>query len=202
MQPNEATVFIVDDLGEHCHRVENLLRTRGLKQEQFASAEQFLATYVPPRSGCVLIGSGLNGMSGVQLQRQLADLDAALPVIVMSTGLDVRTAVQALKSGVYSVIEMPCDPEEFFETVADALRYNASVQSARQQKRALQARFAALDSREREVLELVLDGRPNKAIVRRLDISGRTLNRIRASILQKTECSSLVKLAHLLATEV
>lgn len=199
MQPSDPTLFIVDDCWESQESVVALAGSLGLRCEPFDSAEAFLASLAPSRSGCALVDFRLGGMNGLQLLQRLAELAPTLPAILISAYADVPVAVQAMKCGAYSVIEKPCGFDELSEAILGALAYGRSVQSAQRQQTALQARFDRLDAREREVMTLVLDGLPNKAIVGKLDVSPRTLNRIRASILQKMGASSVVELAQMLA---
>ncbi len=199
METYDSTLFIIDDSLECREHAAVLGRTIGLRCEQFSSAEQFLLQYVPPRWGCVLVNFRLRGMNGLELLCRLADLDPTLPVIFISAYVNVRITVQALKNGAYSVMEKPCNFDELSETVRSALEQNRRVQFVREQHTTRQARFDRLDAREREVMAMVLEGLPNKAIVGALNISPRTLNRIRANILQKMEANSVVGLAQMIA---
>lgn len=192
-------MFVVDESEESHDRVADLARTMGVACRRFTSAEAFLDGFVPFRPGCVVAAIRLPGMSGLELQSRLAQLDDTLPVIILSAYVDVRIAVQAVKTGAFTVIEKPGGLEELSESIQRALDHSRAVQGLRDRQAVLEARFNRLDARDREVLELVLDGLPNKAIAARLEVSPRTLNRVRADVLRKMGATSMVELAQIVA---
>jgi FixJ family two-component response regulator len=195
--PQNQTLYIVDGLPESCENLVALAEANGIGNESFSSAEAFLTSYNPPRFGCVLTGHRLAGMTGLELQQQLVRLVPALPVILLTAFADVRLAVKALKGGAYSVLEKPCDPDELLDLVRRAFEFNRCMHSTQERWETLHGRFQRLDPRHQQVLNMMLEGVPNKAMFRKLDISPRTLNRVRAEVLATVGAKSLVELARI-----
>jgi two-component system response regulator FixJ len=160
------------------------------------SATAFLAV-AAELAGCVLTDVQMPGMDGLELQRQLSARAISLPVIVMTGQGDIPIAIRAMKAGAVDFLEKPLDDEQLLEAVRRALEQNERLSQARASAREASRRLSALTRREREVLDLLVTGLPNKAIGNDLGASPRTIEVHRARILEKLKASSLPELVRL-----
>lgn len=191
----EPTVFVVDDDQGIRQSLSFLFSTANIPVECFASAEAFLESCDPQRAGCLLIDVRMPGMSGPQLQEELARRGVSMPILFMTAYADMRTGIDAMKLGAVDFLVKPIDGAELLAHVQAALDQNRSCQQADQAKCRFAARLDRLTNREREVLVLALAGMVNKNISRQLGISRRTIEGHRSRIYLKTGISSLFDLA-------
>jgi two-component system response regulator DctR len=205
MQPViDASVFIVDDDASVRDALAWLLRSRRLGSQAYDSAEAFLAMLdsarLPPRPACLLLDVRMPGMSGLALFERLVErgLHEALPVIFLTGHGDVPTAVGAVKRGAFDFCEKPFSDNALVDRVEQALAQSAAIVQAQQAQTHLRQRLAELTERERAVMQLVVEGLPNKRIADQLDISVRTVEVHRARVFDKMEVKSAVELANLL----
>ncbi len=205
MQPvSNATVFIVDDDASVREALAWLLRSRHLPSESYAGGEEFAAMLQARRSVdqpcCLLLDVRMPGMSGLALFDQLAasGLHEVVPVIFLTGHADVPTAVDMVKRGAFDFCEKPFSDNALVDRVEQAIRRSADVLAARREKTQLQGRLTELTERERDVMQLVVEGLPNKLIADQLDISVRTVEVHRARVFDKMEVKSAVELANLL----
>ncbi len=191
---DEPTVFVVEDDAAVRDAVCFLLRSVDLEVESFDSAEAFLGAYQADRPGCLVADLRMAGMSGLELRETLAGKGFDIPVLIITGHGDVPMAVRAMKAGVVNFIEKPFEDEVLLESVRRALE--AARRGSRQQgtRAESQRRLARLSPRERDVMELVVDGHPNKMVASRLGISPRTVEIYRARVMQKTGVRSLAEL--------
>jgi two-component system response regulator FixJ len=184
-------VYVVDDDAGARDSLCALLESAGVAAEAHESARAFLNAYQPGRHGCLIADIRMPDMDGLELQEELNRRSAGLPVIVVTGHADVPLAVRAMKAGAVDLIEKPYDDELLLASVRRAL---AQAQGAREQVVAVVAaktRIATLSARERQVLELLVAGQPNKIIAFELDISPRTVEIHRAHVMEKMEAKSL-----------
>jgi two-component system response regulator DctR len=205
MQPAaNATVFIVDDDAGVREALAWLLRSRHLLSEGYASAEEFDAMlgagFAPSQPCCLLLDVRMPGMSGLALFEKLVErgLARAVPVIFLTGHADVPTAVDMVKRGAFDFCEKPFSDNALVDRVEEALRGSAAVLSERREQGRLAHRLAELTERERDVMQLVAKGLPNKLIADQLAISVRTVEVHRARVFDKMEVKSAVELANLL----
>ena len=199
-------VYIVDDEEVVRDALAWLLRSRRLLSEGFASADAFEAWLAaqsrpwPSAPGCMLLDVRMPGTSGLALFERLAEagLVAMLPVIFLTGHGDVPTAVSAVKRGAFDFVEKPFSNNALVDRVEQALARSAQALEARQQRDAAADALAELTDRERDVMRLVIDGRPNKLIADELQISVRTVEVHRARVFEKMNVRSAVELANLL----
>lgn len=196
---NEQTVFIVEDDAAVRDSLGVLLGLKGYRTHAFTTAEDFLRVYQTQWGGCLLLDIRMPGMSGLDLQATLHGRGITLPVIMMTAHGDVPTVRTALKSGALDFLEKPVDPEALLTTIRTALNLDAAHRRAAQEAHAVEARFAKLTAREREVMDLIVSGCHNSEIAKRLNISPRTVEVHRARVMEKFEIDSvvdLVRIAH------
>jgi len=205
MQPViDAAVYIVDDDASVREALAWLLRSRRLGSQAFESAEAFLemieGAHLSPRPACLLLDVRMPGMSGLALFERLVErgLHQALPVIFLTGHADVPTAVSAVKRGAFDFCEKPFSDNALVDRVEQALTQSATIVEAQQVRARLRQRLGELTDRERAVMQLVIEGLPNKRIADQLDISVRTVEVHRARVFDKMEVKSAVELANLL----
>ena len=204
--PN-ATVFIVDDDASVREALAWLLRSRRLPSESFDSAEAFdamLQNRPPQRQPCCLLLDvrmpGMNGLALFDLLTARGDL-AAMPVIFLTGHADVPTAVDTVKRGAFDFCEKPFSDNALVDRIEQALALSAEHLSQMRERSDVQVRLADLTERERDVMDLVVAGLPNKLIADQLDISVRTVEVHRSRVFDKMQVKSAVELANLLRTE-
>jgi two-component system response regulator FixJ len=180
----ERTVHVVDDDAAIRRSLERLLDAAGFRAMSYETPMAFLASAPGLSSGCVLLDVRMPGMDGLTLQARLAKLDNHLPVVVMTGQGDVQTAVRAMKAGAVDFIEKPYDDEVLVKTIELALSLPRQSDRNREAAEAAQ-RVAALSPRERQVLDSLVAGRPNKVIAYDLGISARTVEVHRARMMER-----------------
>jgi len=193
----ELTVYIVDDDAAIRDALRLLLKSSGMRVETCASAEEFLGACRPPLSGCLLVDVRMPGMSGLELQEALAARGIRLPVIVITGHGDVAMAVRAMKAGAVDFIEKPFDNAALLECLRNALARAANAHQHEMKSAEVAAHLALLTQREREVMQLLIAGKPNKVIAADLAISARTVEVHRARIMEKLKARSLADVVRL-----
>ncbi len=192
----KPTVFIVDDDEAVRRGLSSLLAAKGYRPESFASADAFLAALPAEPTGCAVVDIRMPGMSGLELQRELNRRAAAVPVVIVTGHGDVPNAVAALKAGAVDFLEKPFDSDALLRAIEDALERVAAAPSGTSRE-TVAARVALLTPREREVMELVVAGQPNKVIAHRLKIALRTVEIHRSRVMEKTGARSLAELVRM-----
>ena len=180
----ERTVHVVDDDAAVRRSLERLLDAAGFRAVSYETPMAFLASAPGLSSGCVLLDVRMPGMDGLTLQARLAKLDNHLPVVVMTGQGDVQTAVRAMKAGAVDFIEKPYDDGVLLKAIELALSLPRQSDRNREAAEAAQ-RVAALSPRERQVLDALVAGRPNKVIAYDLGISARTVEVHRARMMER-----------------
>lgn len=194
---HEPTVFIVDDDDAVRRFLTGLIRSIDLKVEAYASAQDFLDAYRPGRPGCLLLDVRMPGMSGLELQRELAERAIALQVVILTGHGNVPVAVQAMKAGAVDFIEKPFNNELLLDRIQRAVAQSLRSDSAREARDETLRRLDTLTRRERQVFELVVGGETNKSIAHRLAISGKTVEIHRARVMRKMRARSLAALVQM-----
>ncbi len=193
----DATVHVIDDDDAVRQSLEFLLRTAGVAARTYESAAAFLSALPAIETGCIITDVRMPGISGIELLKRLGEMQVKLPVIVITGHGDVPLAVEAMKNGAIDFLEKPYDDELLLGSVRSALdrsRQNATRDSQRAE---VEARLATLTNREREVLEGLVAGKPNKAIAFDLSISPRTVEIYRANVMTKMAAASLSELVRM-----
>jgi FixJ family two-component response regulator len=189
-----ATVFIVDDDPAARESVSAVVESKGLRAVQFASAEQFLADFRGERHACLLVDVRMTGMSGIELQEQLLANGKQIPTILVTGYGNIPMAVQAMQNGAVTFLEKPCSQDALWHSIEQALQQAQDLQHHQDRKEELRERFARLSKSERDVLQRVIEGQPNKRIATELDIGLRTVELRRSQIMKKTSANSLSEL--------
>ena len=195
----EPTVFVVDDDEAVRRFLNGLIASVGLKVETYASAQEFLDAHEPGRPGCLLLDIRMPGMSGLELQKVLVERNIRIPVIILTGHGDVQVAVHAMKAGAVDFIEKPFNNELLLDRIQKAVAESVQADTSRVKRVEIARRMDLLTPREHQVLDMVADGKTNKAIARRLDISEKTVEIHRAHVMEKMQAKSLADLVKMVA---
>lgn len=195
----DTTVFLVDDDDAVRDSLATLLESEGHAVEPFPSALAFLDAIDPRRRGCLLVDVRMPGMGGLELQETLNAQGVSLPVIVMTGHADVPLAVRAMKAGALDFLEKPFADESLLASIRAALAEDAARREANKPQASAETleRLAQLTPRERDVLEGLVAGHPNKVIAHMLTISPRTVEIHRARVMEKMQAKSLSHLVRM-----
>ena len=190
-------VHIVDDDDAIRRALTMLARSAGYDAQAYASGEAALAALTPDRAGCVVTDVRMPGISGLDLQAALRARGVDLPVIVISGHGDVPMAVRALKQGAVDFIEKPFDDEAFLGAIGQAIAADAKAAGLRGARTDIAGRVAQLTLREREVMNLVVQGLSNHLAANALNISVRTVENHRARVMEKMGARGLSDLVRM-----
>jgi RNA polymerase sigma factor (sigma-70 family) len=194
MNDQDGTVFLIDDDPGVRDALTLLLSLKGLSTQPFATADSFIEAYRPERAGCVLTDLRMPGMTGLELQAELAARHIDVPLVVLTAHGDVSAARAALKNGAFDFLEKPVDDAQLVEVLRNALRVDRERRAAVTARATTDRRIERLTKREREILELIAAGHQNREIATQLGISARTVEVHKARIMEKLECRSLAEL--------
>ena len=189
--PADRTVFVVDDDEAAQDSLVMLLRSAGLNPSGFSSAQSFLESLRPDARGCIVSDVRMPGMDGVELLKTLKQRHCLLPVILITGHADVAVAVQAMKAGASEFVQKPFDSELLLRLVRAAMEENDEAMDASFHRMRVRRRIESLTSRERQVLDMIMQGASNKAIASGLTISPRTVEIYRANVMSKMRAESL-----------
>ena len=195
--PAPPVIFIVDDDNHICGALRSVLEDDGRTVKDYGSCEAFLEAYRPGGEACLLVDAYLPGMSGHQLLQRLHDDGHRLPAIMITGYGDVPMAVQAMKAGASDFIEKPINRTELLASVERALEQSRDSNKLFAWREDAAKHVAGLSRRQRQVMDMVLAGHPNKNIASDLGISQRTVENHRALIMKKTGSKSVPALARL-----
>lgn len=196
-QTTEPTVYVIDDDEAVRDSLRALFQSVNVQVKTFTSAIEFLESADEPRVGCLLVDIRMPGLSGLELQAQLAERMPHLPVILITGHGDVPSAVRAMKAGAKDFIEKPFNEQALLERVQICLSESNSTQQEINELRHVQARINQLTRREREVLALMVRGKSSKIIARELNISPKTVDVHRSRLMEKVGAKSLAELIRL-----
>jgi two-component system response regulator DctR len=191
-------VHIIDDDEAICDALAWQLRTREIECMTWSSAEDFLAAWRHDWSGCIVLDIRLSGMSGLVCFDTLLENQCQLPVIFITGQGDIQMAVDSIKKGAFDFVEKPFNHNELVERVLAAFALSDKRRLIESSRESIEERLASLTPREREVMDLILEGRYNKIIADQLVISMRTVEAHRSHIFNKMKVRSAVELAQLL----
>ena len=191
---DEQTVFIVDDDSAVRHSLGLLLRSMSLPAEAFESAQAFLDSDAGHRPGCLIADIRMPGMSGLELQQEMAARDMFLPIIFITGHGTVSMAVQAIRAGAVDFLEKPFDDQDLLDRVNQALLRDREQRADALAVTAIRERMQLLTPRELEVMHRIVKGDANKVIAADLNLSERTIELHRARVMHKMAAGSLAEL--------
>jgi len=195
---SEPTVFIIDDDPAVARSLRWLIEAVKLKVELFTSAQTFLDTYEETTPGCMLLDVRIPGLSGLELQEQLAKRYAYhVPIIFVTGHGDVKMAVRAIQVGAFDFVEKPFRDQELLDKIQRAIIFDAEQRGKVAKQVEITELISTLSPREREVFDLVAEGMSNKAIAYTLELSSKTVEAHRAKVMEKLHAKSLADLVKL-----
>jgi FixJ family two-component response regulator len=193
----EPIVFVVDDDPSVRTSTERLVRSMGFMVQTFGAAKEFLASARPDGPACLVLDIRLPGLSGLDLQRELARSGVEIPIIFMTGHGDIPMTVRAMKAGAVEFLTKPLRRQALLDAIRTAIDRDRAARTERLEGRQLRQRYEQLTAREREVMALVVAGLLNKQIAGELATTERTIKFHRAHIMQKMEAESLAELVRM-----
>jgi len=197
MKEEKPIVIIVDDDSSMRTMIARLLDSVGLKSISFSAPEEFLRTSPPDDPACVVLDVQMPGLSGLDLQRELAKAEHQLPIVFMTGHGDIPMTVQAMKEGAVAFLTKPFRNQDLIDAVRQALNVDREARKQRDQLASLRKRYESLTAREREVFALVATGLLNKQIALQLGTTERTVKAHRGVMVQKMEADSVADLVRM-----
>jgi two-component system response regulator FixJ len=194
---SQALVFVVDDDEAVRSSTKLLLKSVGLPAVTYSSAQEFLDNYDPLQPGCVVLDVRMPLMSGLELQQLLNIRGAIIPVIFITGHGDIPMAVEAMQHGAFDFLQKPFRDQDLLDRVQRALEKDRVNRMQLREKTRIQERRESLTPREREILELMTRGKPNKVMAADLGVSQRTVEIHRARVMEKMGASSLAQLVRM-----
>jgi FixJ family two-component response regulator len=194
---DDSIVFIVDDDPSMCEALTRLLGTVGLRAQAFKTAQEFLKTKRPDIPSCLVLDVRLPGLSGIDLQRELANTDPPIPIVFITAHGDIPMTVQAMKAGAVEFLTKPFRDQQFLDAVQQAIDRDRAARQQRAELAELRRRHESLTPREREVMALVVTGLLNKQIAAQLRTSEATVKAHRAQLMRKMEAESVAQLVRI-----
>lgn len=191
-------IFVVDDDPSVRHSLKFLISTVGLHVETFDSAEAALQKLRPDAPSCLVLDVRLHGLSGLDLQRQLAERDCQVPIIFITGHGDIPMSVRAMKAGAIEFLTKPFRDQDLLDAVRIALERDRVRREREKELAELQGRFDSLTPREQEVVSLVVSGMLNKQIADQLGTAENTIKVHRSRAMEKMHAQSLAELVRMM----
>lgn len=198
--PTDAIIYVIDDDDAVRQSLEFLLKTAGIRVRSFDSAKAFLDVLPQVSGGCIVTDVRMPEITGIELLKKVMDVKPDLPVIVITGHGDISLAVEAMKIGAVDFLEKPFDDDQLLGAVKSALDREADMAGRKAEVQQIQDKLASLSNRERQVLEGLVAGNPNKTIAFDLGISPRTVEIYRANLMTKMAANSLSDLVRMAMT--
>lgn len=199
MTEQTATVYIVDDDDAIRDSLRLLMRSVGLASRCFASALEFIEAYEPAAHSCLVADIRMPGLSGLELQAELNERQARIPLIFITGHGDVPMAVKAMRAGAVDFVQKPFRDQDLLDCIHKALQLDNGARQTELELRTLRERMAGLTPRESEVMRKVVKGCANKVVASDLGVSQRTVELHRARVMKKMGVRSLAELVRLVA---
>lgn len=194
---HEAIIAIVDDDPSVQRGLQRLIRSVGWKATTFASAQEFLARSRTESPNCVLLDLQMPGLSGLDLQKRMAEVGLEIPIVFLTGHGDIPASVRAMKAGAVQFLTKPVDEQELLQAIQEAVERDRRTRQQRVEMSELRGRYESLTAREQEVMRQVISGMLNKQIAAELDIAEDTVKFHRGHIMRKMRADSLADLVRM-----
>lgn len=194
MNSHPGRVYVVDDDPSMRKAMGRLCESAGLEVKTFASAREFLDREVPTSPACLVLDVHLPGLSGLDLQAELAARNIHTPIVFITGQGDIPTSVRAMRAGAVDFLTKPFRHQDLVTVIHAAILKDQQLQPMQAEKEALQKRLATLTPREREVFDRVIKGLLNKQIADELDAAEQTIKVHRGRVMQKMQVHSVAEL--------
>jgi len=195
--PSDALIAIVDDDPSVRESLESLIRSTGLRVEAFASAQEFLARPQGDAPSCLVLDLQLPGLSGLDLQKQLAEVSLEIPIVFITGHGNVPASVQAMKAGALEFLTKPFAEEDLLRAIEQAIERDQRARRQHSEMSDLRARYESLTPREREIMKQVVSGLLNKQVAAELKITEFTVKVHRGQVMRKMQANSLADLVRM-----
>jgi len=193
----EPLVFVLDDDRGVREALDRLLRSAGYSVVSLSSAEDLFQRLPVSAPACLVLDVAVNGSNGFELQRQLSERDSILPIVFIAAQGDISMSVRAIKAGAVAFLLKPFSDEELLSGIRQALDEAHRGWAARRELQTLRDHYEQLTRRERQVLELVVSGLPNKQVASELSIAEATVKIHRVQVMHKMHAGSLAELVRM-----
>ena len=197
MEESEPIVFIIDDDPLYCASAERLVRSVGFRVQSFESAREFLNTRRPNVASCLVLDVRMPGVSGLDLQLELAKAGLQIPIIFVTGHGDIPMTVQAMKAGAVEFLAKPFRDQALIDAINQAIARDRVARRQRSRNMELHRRYESLGPREREVFKCVVSGMLNKQIADELGTTERTIKFHRGHIMRKMDVKSVAELVRI-----
>ncbi|MFY9907063.1 MAG: response regulator transcription factor [Terriglobales bacterium] len=197
MKEQDPVVFVIDDDRMIREGLQSLIRSVGLRVETFSSAQDFLLAKRPDAPACLVLDVRMPGLSGLDLQLNLAEAGIHIPIIFITGHGDIPMSVRAMKEGAHEFLTKPVRGQDLLDAIQKAIASDRGLRKERQELNEIRSRFDTLTPREKEVLDLVVAGLLNKQIADQLGMSELTVKTHRAHVMEKTNAESLAHLVRM-----
>jgi FixJ family two-component response regulator len=194
---SDAVIAIVDDDPSVREGLSSLIRSAGLQVETFASAQEFLARPGAEAPSCLVLDLQLPGLSGLDLQRRMAEVGPEIPIVFLTGHGNIPASVQAMKAGAVEFLTKPFDEHDLLQAIQEAVERDRQNRQQRAEMRELQSRYESLTAREQEVMQQVVSGLLNKQIAAELNITEYTIKIHRGRVMRKMHAESLADLVRM-----